>query len=188
MRTATLPISTFAALSLLAAACGGAGTSVSDPTGTTVGDIETLPAAIDTTAGETTDTTAGETTDTTTGETTAGETGGSILIGESALGPILTDGDGFTLYQFLNDEGGDSTCYDDCAAAWPALEGTMSAGDGVDAALIGSVARTDGTTQATWSGWPLYYFANDAAPGETNGQGQGGVWFVANPTGQVPEG
>ncbi|HZI44358.1 MAG TPA: hypothetical protein VFD53_04000, partial [Ilumatobacter sp.] len=59
-----------------------------------------------------------------------------------------------------------------------------TAGDGVDAALVGTVEHPIGT-QATYNGWPLYFFAGDDAPGDTNGQGQGGVWYVVDPTGNA---
>ncbi|MEM8534635.1 MAG: hypothetical protein AAGF95_27580 [Chloroflexota bacterium] len=96
------------------------------------------------------------------------------------LGTILTDADGNTLYRFLNDEGGMSVCYDGCAANWPPLlvgaEGT-TAGLGVTGEL-GTTTRRDGNQQVTYNGEPLYFFANDENPGDTNGQGLGEVWFV----------
>jgi predicted lipoprotein with Yx(FWY)xxD motif len=104
---------------------------------------------------------------------------------DSSLGTILTDSDGNTLYVFLADSNGDSTCYDDCAENWPALEarGELEAGDGVDASLLGTTERTDGTLQVTYAGQPLYFFAGDQQPGDTNGQGVGDVWFVVAPDG-----
>lgn len=109
---------------------------------------------------------------------------------DSALGTILTDSKGNTLYVFLNDTNGESTCYDDCAANWPAFEATgeLAAGNGVDASLLGTTERTDGTTQVTYNGHPLYHFAGDQQPGDTNGQGVGGVWYVVSPEGDAVEG
>jgi predicted lipoprotein with Yx(FWY)xxD motif len=97
-----------------------------------------------------------------------------VALADSSLGSILVDGDGNVLYLFTPDEQGDSVCYDECAGFWPPLVGEFDAGDGVDAALMGSVAR---------NGWPLYYFANDAAPGDTNGQGVNEVWYVLDAAG-----
>lgn len=102
------------------------------------------------------------------------------------LGTILVDGDGMTLYMFTNDTQGEpSVCEGDCLAAWPAFEGTPAAGDGVEEDLLGSIDRSDGTPQATYDGWPLYYYVKDQAPGDTTGQGVGGVWFVLAPDGTV---
>jgi predicted lipoprotein with Yx(FWY)xxD motif len=105
---------------------------------------------------------------------------------DSALGTILTDADGNTLYVFLADEGGESTCYDECADSWPALiaRGEPKAGNGVDASLLGTTERTDGELQVTYAGQPLYYFAGDSRPGDTNGQGVGDVWYVVSPDGE----
>ena len=103
---------------------------------------------------------------------------------ENELGTILVDGDGLTLYMFAPDAQGPSQCEDDCLAAWPSLTGPATAGEGVDEALLGTAARPDdGTEQVTYNGWPLYYFAQDSAPGDVNGQGSNDVWFVVDPTG-----
>jgi predicted lipoprotein with Yx(FWY)xxD motif len=55
----------------------------------------------------------------------------------------------------------------------------------LNASLLGTSPRTDGAEQVTYNGWPLYYFANDAAPGDTNGQGVNDVWYVIAPSGEV---
>lgn len=97
-------------------------------------------------------------------------------------GRVLTDAEGFTLYRFDNDTNRPptSTCYDGCAETWPPVlaEGDVVV-DGVDESLVGTVERADGTTQVTVAGWPLYYYALDTAPCETNGHGVGEVWFIA---------
>lgn len=140
-----------------------------------------------------TDTTT-EATETTTAESTteAGATepasGATVAVAESDLGPILVDGQGLTLYLFTSDTQGEpTTCTGGCAAAWPALTGEVTAGEGVDPALIGTVAGPDGTEQATYNGWPLYYYAEDAGPGDTTGQGVGGVWWVLDAEGDAVE-
>jgi predicted lipoprotein with Yx(FWY)xxD motif len=109
----------------------------------------------------------------------------SVTVAETALGSILTDGQGMTLYIFLPDNAGDPTCYEGCAAAWPPLlsDAAPSVGTALDAAAFGTVARTDGGTQVTFHGWPLYYFASDATPGDVKGQGLNDVWFVVAPDG-----
>jgi predicted lipoprotein with Yx(FWY)xxD motif len=107
------------------------------------------------------------------------------------FGQALVDGEGRTLYLFTNDtqNSGTSSCTGDCLVAWPPLftDGDPVAGEGVDAALLGTIALPDGTTQVTYNGWPLYYYAEDTASGDVNGQGVGGVWFVVSPTGEMIE-
>jgi predicted lipoprotein with Yx(FWY)xxD motif len=105
------------------------------------------------------------------------------------LGQILVDGEGRTLYLFKPDADGEPTCYDDCAAAWPPLlaEGEITVGEGLDDSDFSTATRTDGGEQVKVGDWPLYYFANDAAPGDTNGQGLNEVWYVVSPSGEAIE-
>jgi predicted lipoprotein with Yx(FWY)xxD motif len=150
------------------AACGSDDDSAAD-TSTT-----------DTTAAP--DTTAAADT-TTTAEDPAAEAASTVATADTDLGTILVDGERRTLYLFMPDAQGASTCVDSCAATWPALPGP-AAGDGVDEALLGTADRPDdGSAQATFNSWPLYYFASDAAPGDTNGQGVGDVWYVVDAEG-----
>jgi predicted lipoprotein with Yx(FWY)xxD motif len=109
----------------------------------------------------------------------------TIQTGETDLGTVVSDADGLTLYMFGADENGESTCYDDCAATWPALtvDGEPVAGEGLDASKIDTAERTDGTVQVTYAGLPLYHFASDAEPGDIGGQGIGDIWFVVSPEG-----
>ena len=102
---------------------------------------------------------------------------------DPAVGSFLTDAEGKTVYLFTKDEAaGESACYDDCAAAWPAVpaaEGLMLP-PGI-AGTLSAIERTDGSQQMTYNDIPLYYFAKDAAPGDTNGQDVGDVWYVVTP-------
>jgi predicted lipoprotein with Yx(FWY)xxD motif len=113
----------------------------------------------------------------------------TIAIATNALGDIIVDAEGKTLYGFTPDTEGTPTCYDDCAIAWPPLlaEGgaAPTAGAGLDATKLTTVARTDGTMQVKYGDWPLYYFANDAAAGDTNGQGLNNVWYVVDAAGAL---
>lgn len=81
---------------------------------------------------------------------------------------------------------GVSTCYDMCAESWPPLlvEGEPTAGEGVAAELLGTTEREDGSSQVTYNGWPLYYFARDV-PGSATGQGAGGSWYLVSPEGHA---
>lgn len=110
----------------------------------------------------------------------------TVRLAESDLGSILVDADGMTLYLFEADTDGSSTCYDDCAASWPALiDDAPSAGAGVDESLLGTTERDDGEVQVTYGGQPLYSFASDRAPGDVEGQGVGDVWFVVDASGDA---
>ncbi|MFP3913294.1 MAG: hypothetical protein ACLFWM_00335 [Actinomycetota bacterium] len=117
-----------------------------------------------------------------------GAASGGVGVAETELGEVLVGPDGLTLYIFLPDEQGDSTCYDSCASTWPPLEGDVPAGDGIDGEMLGTTERDDGSTQATYNGWPLYYYAGDTEAGDVTGQGVGGNWFVLDPAGEVVEG
>jgi predicted lipoprotein with Yx(FWY)xxD motif len=103
-------------------------------------------------------------------------------VADTTLAAYLTGDDGRTLYINTNDNAGTSTCTGDCAASWPPF--TLGAGETVAGGAgvtgtFGTSTRDDGSTQVTYNGAPLYYFVADTAAGTTNGQGVGGVWFVA---------
>ncbi|MBA2338386.1 MAG: hypothetical protein H0V96_11635 [Acidimicrobiia bacterium] len=163
------------AMLLVLAACGGDDDDAAD---TTLGAADTTAAPADTTAAP--------------GGTTAAPAGEATLsVASSDLGDVLADQNGVTLYLFTNDtqDSGESTCAGDCAATWPAFPAPAAAGDGVDEALVGTIPGAEGGEQVTYNGWPLYYFAGDSGPNQTNGQGVGGVWFVVTPAGEaVPAG
>ena len=154
-----------AALTLTAAACssddGDASTTTTTPT----------------TESSTTVTTATDTTE-------ASGSPATVEVAESDLGQILTS-EGRTLYIFMPDNGGAPTCNDDCATTWPPLvaDAAPTVGEGLDVALFASATRDDGDDQVTVDGWPLYFFSGDAAAGDTNGQGVGGIWYVVGPDG-----
>ena len=80
---------------------------------------------------------------------------------------------------------GASTCEGQCAANWPAVttDSDAPAVEGVTGE-VGTITGVDGATQVTLNGWPLYYFAGDAAAGDVNGQGVGGIWWVLSPAGE----
>lgn len=103
----------------------------------------------------------------------------------SKLGPILVDDKGMTVYLYTMDSRNTSTCYGACSAIWPPVltDGNPIAGSGVAANLLGITARNDGATQVTYNGHPLYYFAGDKAPGDTNGENVQTVWFAVTPQG-----
>jgi len=109
------------------------------------------------------------------------------------LGTVLADGYDETLYLFVPDGGrGASTCTGTCAAKWPPLSlpagVTMPfVGPGARADLVGTTRRTDGRTQVTYNGWPLYHWIGDTTAGQDTGEGisdSGGVWYAIDAAGQ----
>ena len=104
----------------------------------------------------------------------------ALKMGDSSLGSIVVDGKGMTLYMFTKDtqNSNASACTGQCLAAWPPLYGKPTAGKGADDSKLGSFALPNGSTQATYNGWPLYYWKGDTKAGDTSGQKVGGVWFV----------
>lgn len=109
----------------------------------------------------------------------------------SGVGKVLVDSNGMTLYYFQKDQkgSGKSKCAGACASAWPPLttSGEAEAMGGVNAAMLGTIERSDGTTQVTYAGWPLYTFVEDNKPGEDNGTDSkafGASWYPLHPNGQ----
>jgi len=167
MKRTHLIVTVLVALSVLVSACAPQATPTAAPT-----SVPTLaPVATDTSA-------------------PAAAAPAKLTVGKAdPLGSFLVDGKGMTLYLFTKDTPNTTTCYDKCATAWPPLltTGAPVAGDGVDASKLGTTPRTDGTTQVTYNGWPLYYFQKDTQPGDITGQNVGSVWFVISPAGAKVE-
>jgi predicted lipoprotein with Yx(FWY)xxD motif len=119
--------------------------------------------------------------------------GATVDVRTSGLGRYLVDSQGRTLYLFEKDTGTKSMCSGACASVWPpsTTSGRPKAGADVDQGLLGTTAGSDGKTQLTYNGHPLYRYAGDQAAGDTNGQGLtqfGGGWDVVSPGGQKIEG
>jgi predicted lipoprotein with Yx(FWY)xxD motif len=107
----------------------------------------------------------------------------------NGLSPIVHDGAGFTMYRFDKDTPNPSAshCDGQCAVTWPPVlvrPGSKVFVDGVPVKQIGVIKRDDGTLQLTIGHWPIYRFSKDTAPGQTNGEGVGGIWFAVSPTGK----
>ena len=186
MKTHYLIVTTLVALTLLVSACSPASTAV--PTmqpPTAMAPATQAPAA--TAMAPATKAPAATTSipaNTPAGMSASGSA--TVNVGKnSKYSSFLVDGKGMTLYLFTKDSPGTSTCAGGCATSWPPLltNGKPVAGTGVDAAKFGTTTRADGTTQVTYNGWPLYYFAKDQQPGNTNGDGVGSVWYLITPSG-----
>jgi predicted lipoprotein with Yx(FWY)xxD motif len=109
------------------------------------------------------------------------------------LGLVLVDSKGYTLYDFHKDKGAKSSCYGACAEGWPPLlsDGEPQPSNGAMASMLGTTERTDGTTQVTYAGHPLYTFAGDEKPGEANGNdisAFGAEWYALKGNGEEAEG
>jgi predicted lipoprotein with Yx(FWY)xxD motif len=172
MKRLSLLAAPLVAAALLLAACGGSssgGSSTSSGSGAAGpyggGNATTMPA-----------------------EPSSG--GEVVKVTNGPLGTYLVDGEGRALYLFKADGGTKSTCNGACAQAWPPVTttGAPKAGTGTKSSLLGTTKRADGSTEVTYAGHPLYYYAGDSGPGETNGQGSNGFgapWWVVTPSGQA---
>ena len=114
-------------------------------------------------------------------------TGTELVAADSQYGSILFDSDQRAIYVFDRETSATSECYGDCAAAWPPVltDSDPQAGDGIDAKLLGTTERDDGSTQVTYDGHPLYYYVDDP-PGQVlchNVDEFGGLWRVVEPSG-----
>ena len=105
------------------------------------------------------------------------------------LGTVLVDGSGRTLYLFRKDKSTRSTCSGACATDWPPLltTGKPAASGSARKALLGTSTRSDGRTQVTYNGHPLYRFSGDHKAGDTTGQGVsafGARWYAVGAAGK----
>jgi predicted lipoprotein with Yx(FWY)xxD motif len=172
MRSKTILAGVFTTAALFAAACGSS-SSASNPYGAPASSPSSAPVVASPSANP----------------TPAVATGTTIGVGTTRLGQVLVDGSGRTLYLFAADSGTQSTCNSSaCVQYWPPVltSGAPQAGAGVDASLLGTTTRQDGTTEVTYSGHPLYYFITDKKAGDVTGQGIngfGGPWYVVSPSG-----
>ena len=110
-----------------------------------------------------------------------------ITTSDSEFGSILFDGKKQAIYIWELEESATAECYGDCAEAWPPVltNGAPIASGGVDTKMLGTTKRTDGTTQVTYNGHPLYFYAHED-PGEVkchNISTHGGLWWVIQPSG-----
>src|SRR5213592_3386712 len=120
----------------------------------------------------------------------AAAAGGGNTVTEKTIGgqQVLVDSKGMTLYWFAIDTPSKSNCSGSCLTYWPPVKGPLTAGSGVTGTL-GTITRSDGTTQATYDGHPLYTYVGDKSPGQATGNGKnlsGGVWWEMTVSGSTP--
>jgi predicted lipoprotein with Yx(FWY)xxD motif len=112
----------------------------------------------------------------------------TVNVAKTALGNVLVDAQGRTLYLFKKDAAGKSACFGECANDWPPVRVTANptVGGGLAAAKAMTTARQDGKPGVTYNGHPLYRFEGDHKPGDTTGEGVnafGGKWYAVSPDG-----
>jgi predicted lipoprotein with Yx(FWY)xxD motif len=184
MRTRTAVIGALLTVVAAGGVLSGCGGDDSDASSTTTAAATATSAAATTASGSATTADDGYGS----GGSTAAATGsGTVQLADTSLGKVLVDEAGMTLYLFTKDTPGQpSTCVDKCLAAWPALTApSPTAGTGVDAAKLSTIARPDGTAQVAYAGWPLYYYAEDTKPGDVTGQDVNKVWYVLDASGNA---
>jgi predicted lipoprotein with Yx(FWY)xxD motif len=116
----------------------------------------------------------------------AAATAGSLKTATIGGATVLTNANGFTLYSFAPDTSTKSNCNGACAQNWPPVKGPATA-SGVKG-TFGTIKRSDGSTQATFDGHPLYTFVGDTAPGQAKGNGlnvAGGLWHEITTSGSA---
>jgi len=182
MRFSTRLATVLAVTTLALAACGDDDEESSSTTAA-AGATETVAPA----ATEPSDRAGyGDTPAATTAAAPSGDAAG-LLLADTGLGQVVTAANGMTVYMFMPDNMGAPTCTADCAQAWPPVlvdDGVeATAGEGLDPALLATATHPEGGTQVTYGGWPVYYFSGDSAPGDTNGHGQGDVWYAIDAAG-----
>jgi len=116
--------------------------------------------------------------------------GVTVELREDGMYGAVLEVDGRSVYLFTPDPAGGTgtACLEGCIGNWPAVlvpEGSEpQAGAGLTGALT-TFERPDGGRQVAYAGHPLYFFANDPAPGDVNGQGVGGVWYLVTSAGEA---
>lgn len=170
-RTPVLAAAAVAITSLsFIAACGGSSSSSKTSPSSPAATLSTAPTTTQPSAPQPT-----------TQPNTAAAAGAALKVGTPKFAAALTDSTGKAVYLFTADTGTTSTCTGACASAWPPVTttGTPSLTGGT--AKLGTTTRSDGTVQVTYNGHPLYYFAGDTKPGDTNGEGSkafGAEWYL----------
>ncbi len=116
----------------------------------------------------------------------------TVELRKTRLGKILVTSSGYTLFAFSKDTRGTDACakIGGCLAEWPikAAQGRPSGGPGVKTSLLSTVKLSKGRLQVAYAGHPLYMYAGENAPGQTEYVGAkqfGGTWYALNASGQL---
>jgi predicted lipoprotein with Yx(FWY)xxD motif len=110
----------------------------------------------------------------------------SVRVAQTKLGRILVNGQGRTLYLYMKDRGTKSACSRRCSQVWPPakVSGAPTAGPGVAAAKLTTTRGADNSRQLVYNGHPLYTLTADVRPGQINGEGFLGTWYVISAAGK----
>ncbi|HEX6698355.1 MAG TPA: hypothetical protein VF080_16215 [Solirubrobacteraceae bacterium] len=110
----------------------------------------------------------------------------SVRVAQTRLGRILVNGEGRTLYLYMKDRGTKSACSRRCMRVWPpaTVSGAPVAGPGVAAAKLTTTKGAENGRQLVYNGHPLYTLSADVRPGQINGEGFLGTWFVVSAEGK----
>jgi predicted lipoprotein with Yx(FWY)xxD motif len=124
------------------------------------------------------------------GNSNSAAAAGGNTVSEKTIGSqqVLVDSQGMVLYWFVPDTSSKSNCSGQCAIYWPPVKGPLTAGSGVTGTLA-TITRSDGSTQATYDGHPLYTYIGDKSPGQNTGNGKnlsGGLWWEMTVSGSTP--
>jgi predicted lipoprotein with Yx(FWY)xxD motif len=114
----------------------------------------------------------------------------TVSLRKTALGQILVNSSGHSIYLFAKDKNGKSSCSGDCARFWPPVlsRGKARVGPGLRASLLGTTKRSNGSRQVTYNRHPLYTFAMDKRPGQTTGENffaYGAKWYAVSAKGRM---
>ena len=109
-----------------------------------------------------------------------------MRVAQTKLGRILVNSQGRTLYLYMKDRGTKSACSRRCAQVWPpaTVTGSPTAGPGVAAAKLTTTRSADNSRQLVYNGHPLYTLSADVRPGQINGEGFLGTWYVISAAGK----
>lgn len=162
MRNRWLVAPALAAAAVALAACGSNASSTGDPTG------------------------SGNAGAATTSHSSASVT---IKTRHTSKGTVLVDAAGHTLYWFAKDSKTKSNCNGSCASYWPPVLGHAKAASGMSLPHgFGTIKRSDGQTQVTYDGHPLYTYTGDSSAGQVTGNDvnvSGGLWWAMTPSGSL---
>ncbi len=122
-----------------------------------------------------------------TGGSTSSSTGSTVKVGTATVSggseQVLTESDGWTLYYNTDDTSTTASCTGGCAGTWPPL--LLSSGQPTSASSLPkslTTASTGNGSQVEYDGHPLYRYSGDSGSDQANGEGKGGIWFVATPS------